>query len=85
MNDEDVLSALRAEKGRLSPVDLAGLLGQLIGELSQSAIVFYFKRAFPAIPLRVLIESGGWARVGSGSLTDEQFNDLLRPWLGDGS
>ncbi|WP_140875502.1 hypothetical protein [Myxococcus xanthus] len=83
MNDEDILSTLRAEQRRLKPVALADLLGRLTGGLSQSTLVFYFKRAFPSIPLRVLIETGAWSRVGSGCLSDDQFNELLNPWLGN--
>jgi len=44
--------------------------------------VTYFKRAFPDIPLRILLDAGGWSRVGGGTLSDADFNDLLRPWVG---
>ncbi len=82
MNDEEIVTALRQEGGRLEPVALAELLNQLTGgALSQGTIVTYFKRAFPLIPLRILLESGGWHRVGGGTLTDEQFNEILRPWV----
>ncbi|NTX00187.1 hypothetical protein HUA74_32790 [Myxococcus sp. CA051A] len=82
MNDEVVLAALRTEGEGLSAVELAALLERLTGSLSQTVIVFYLKRAFPHIPLRILIESGAWSRVGTGKLSDDQFNELLRPWLG---
>ena len=84
MNDEEILSALRSEQGRLNAVELAELLNTLTnGGLSQGAIITYFKRAFPGIPLRVLIEAGGWKRVRSGGdgLSDDDFNGLLGPWL----
>ena len=61
--DGKVLDALRAAKGRLSPVRLVELLDELTrGELSQGAIVSYFKRAFPEIPLRALLDAGAWHR-----------------------
>ena len=82
MNDEEIVMALRQESRRLEPVALAELLNQLTdGGLSQGTIVTYFKRAFPLIPLRVLLELGGWHRVGGGALTDEQFNEILCPWV----
>ena len=83
MNDDEVLAALRAEEKRLTPVELAELLGSMIeGGVSYSAIVSYFKRAFPSTPLRVLLDSGLWWRVSNGGLGDEWFNDHLGPWLG---
>ncbi|WP_223641622.1 hypothetical protein [Corallococcus sp. EGB] len=83
MNDEEVLNALRVKEKLLTPVELAELLGSMLeGGVSHSAIVSYFKRAFPSIPLRVLLESGLWWRVGKGRLSDQGFNELLRPWVG---
>jgi hypothetical protein len=35
-------------------------------------MITYFKRAFPDIPLRTLLDGGGgWSRVGSGALDDD--------------
>ena len=82
MKDEDIVTALQQEGHQLTPVALADLLDRLTnGGLSQGTIVTYFKRAFPSIPLRVLLESGGWHRVGGRVLSDEQFNELLCPWI----
>lgn len=82
MSDEEIIAALRSEKGRLTPVGLAELLACLTGHrLSGRLILLYFKRAFPEIPLDVLVDSGLWTRVGSGHLSDEGFNQLLRSWL----
>lgn len=41
----------------------------------------YFKRAFPDIPLRALLDAVAWNRLGRGTLSDEGLNELLRPWL----
>ncbi|MFY2561652.1 hypothetical protein ACN469_28895 [Corallococcus terminator] len=82
MTDEEILAVLRAEGQGLTAVELAELLERLTGQLSHSMIVSYFKRAFPAIPLRVILEAGVWWRVSNGRGSDEQFNELLRPWLG---
>ena len=80
--DEKVLDALRAARGRLSPVQIAELLDNLTGgELSQGAIVAYFKRAFPEIPLRTLLDAGAWHRVSGGAMSDDEFDRLLSPWL----
>ncbi|NNC16442.1 hypothetical protein HJC22_11990 [Corallococcus exiguus] len=85
MLDEDVLNVLRAKERLLTPVELAELLGGILeGGISHSAIVFYFKRAFPPIPLRVLLESGLWWRVGKGGMSDQEFNEHLSPWVGQG-
>jgi hypothetical protein len=85
MSDEEIIAALRSEKGRLTPVELTELLARLTGDsLSDQLIVFYFKRAFPEIPLNVLMESALWTRVGRGRLSDEGFNELLHSWLGLG-
>jgi hypothetical protein len=59
------------------------LLGDLRDEpVSQGAIVTYFKRAFPAVPLRALLEAGAWHRVSGGGLTDDELDALLRPFMG---
>ncbi|MDC0747114.1 hypothetical protein [Polyangium mundeleinium] len=82
MKDEEVIGALQARRGEFYPVELAEYLGELTnGGLSQSTMVTYFKRAFPEIPLRVLLDAGGWQRLSNGGLTDRDFNALLQPWL----
>ena len=84
MTDDKIVAALRAKRGHGAAVELAELLDALTGgRLSQSTLVSYFGRAFPDIPLRVLLDAGGWTRLGGGrgDYTDEGFNELLRPWL----
>jgi hypothetical protein len=78
----DIYALLREQRDVLSPVALAELLDtRHEGGLSQSAIIFNFKIAFPEIPLGVVIDSCGWTRVGGSSLNDEQFNAHFGPWL----
>jgi hypothetical protein len=78
MTDEEIVSLLRAEGSRRTAVELAELLNDgTSGALSQGAIVTFFKRAFPSVPLKVLLDAGAWSRVGSGELTDGGFNELL--------
>jgi hypothetical protein len=82
MTKDDITAALRSAKGTMTAVELAELAGKLAGTgPTQSTIVMAFKQAFPAIPLRVLLEAGAWMRVSGGGMTDEEFNELLRPWL----
>lgn len=82
MNDVEIIAALQRERGKRSPVALAQFLDELMdGGLTQGAIVTYFRRAFPSIPLRVLLDAGAWNRVSQGGLSDEDFNALLGPWL----
>ncbi|WP_437576462.1 hypothetical protein [Sorangium sp. So ce887] len=82
MDDEEIVENLRKNRGLLSAVELAELLAKLTGvNLSQGTMITYFKRAFPTVPLRVLIESSAWERVSDGGMSDEEFDRLLGPWL----
>jgi hypothetical protein len=82
MNDSEIIEALRLEGTGLTGVQLAELLDKLTaGQLSDATMVTYFKRAFPAIPLKVLLDAGRWKRVSYCDLSDEEFNELLRPYL----
>jgi hypothetical protein len=82
MNDDESVALLRSSSRDTSPSGLAGILADhLDAGLTQSAVVFYFKRAFPDTPLRVLLEAGAWSRVSDGELSTEQFDGLLRQWL----
>lgn len=77
-----LLAALRSAAAHATPVEVAESLSKLVGEpLSQSLLMFTFKRAFPAMPLNVLFEAREWRRVGLGKMSDEEFNRLLGPWL----
>ncbi len=79
---EDVIVSLRAGGSHLLAVETANLLDELTqGDLSHWTVIMYFKHAFPSIPLRLLMEAGGWHRLGGSRLDDNGFNDLLRPWL----
>jgi hypothetical protein len=81
MTDAAILKKLREEALQRPPAEIAELLGELTtGRLTHSVVISYFKRAFPEIPLRTLIDAGEWSRVG-GNMNDQGFNDLLRPWL----
>jgi hypothetical protein len=81
MTNDEILTALRSKRGQLNAVELAELLGTLTGGLTQGKLVKYFQLAFPDIPLPVFLEAAGWDRVCDGELTDEGFNQTLRPWL----
>ena len=81
ISDDEVITIL-SSLSNLSAVAIADRLNDLRGELTQSSIVFYFKRAFPAIPLKTLTLSTAWSRVTNGELTDDGFNEILSPWLG---
>lgn len=82
MTDDEIVDLLRASAPHRSALELAQLLDELTGGgLSQGSLVTYFKRAFPRIPLRVLLDLGGWERIGGGTMTDAEFERLLAPWL----
>jgi hypothetical protein len=82
MSNEEIFAALRNQRNGGPATELADVLAKLIAQpLSQSSLVFYFKHAFPEIPLRALLEAGSWQRVG-GNLSDAEVNRLLAPWLG---
>lgn len=82
LNDEEIIARLRAQRQVLPASRLAELLESLAdGGLSQGTMITYFKRAFPSIPLRVLLDAGEWSRVSGGQKNDEWFDELLQPWL----
>jgi hypothetical protein len=86
VNDEQIVELLRSKATRLTAVELANLLDEFIeGGLSQGCLITYFHRAFPKIPLRVLLDSSAWLRVSHGGLSNEGFNALLLPWLTGGT
>ena len=86
MNESEIIEALRAASATRTPSQLGLRLEELTGcVLSQGMLVSYFKRAFPQIPLRTLLELGEWHRVSHGGWTDEDFDATLAPWLGRGS
>jgi hypothetical protein len=82
MTDDQIIEELQRRAVGLPATAVADTLDTLTGGgLSQGAMVTYFKRAFPKIPLRVLLEAGAWSRLSAGQLTDEEFDALLSPWL----
>ncbi|WP_344837170.1 hypothetical protein [Kribbella ginsengisoli] len=82
MNDDELVALLRASGRDTSPSGLAEILADhLDGGLTQSAVVFYFKRAFPGTPLRVLLEAGAWRRLSDGELSTEEFDGMLARWF----
>jgi hypothetical protein len=86
MTEDEIIEALREAAANSSPVELAEKLDKLTGgALTQGAVVTYFKRAVPAIPLRALLEAGAWNRVSNGDLSDEAFNQLLEAWIPTGA
>jgi hypothetical protein len=85
MTEDEIIEALQEAAVHSSAVELAEKLVNLTGgSLTQGAVVTYFKRAVPAIPLRTLLEAGGWNRVSDGGLSDEAFNRLLEDWIPTG-
>lgn len=82
MNDDELLALLRSSGRDTSPSGLAEILGDHLDKgLTQSAVVFYFKRAFPDTPLRVLLDAGAWSRLSDGELSAEEFDGLLEEWI----
>jgi hypothetical protein len=83
MSDADeVVALLRSLSRDRLPSELAEVLANhLDAGLTQSSMVFCFKRAFPATPLRVLLEASAWSRLSGGELSTEQFDELLGQWL----
>jgi hypothetical protein len=81
MIDSAVVETLRVASQRSSPADTARLLETLLPEgLRQDTLVFYLKQAVSAIPLKVLLDAQGWRAVGPGSINDDRFSEMLRPW-----
>ena len=81
MIDEAVVTALRAASRHSTPAVTARLLESLLPEgLRQDTLVFYLKRAVPDVPLKVLLDTQAWNAIGPGSITDAEFDEMLRPW-----
>jgi hypothetical protein len=82
MTDDEIIERLQCAGAGRSATELAELLDHLAGGgLSYGTLVTYFKRAFPRVPLRVLLDAGRWSRIGGNSMSDAQLDELLRPWL----
>ena len=80
--DEYIINILRDKRGQVPPTKLALMLDELTDSgVSQGSVLMFFKRAFSEIPLKTLIDAGGWHRISSGDLTDDDFDNLLAPWL----
>jgi hypothetical protein len=83
MSDLEIITRLQESSSDLTPVELADLLNTLTeGALSQGTLITYFKRAFPNTPLRALLDAAGWQRLGGSEFDDQQFNELMKPWIG---
>jgi hypothetical protein len=82
MTDEEIISALRRYGPGHSPVQAARELDRLLdGGLAQSSLVTYFRQAFPAIPLRALLDAGAWHRISTGgAMSDEDLDAHLGRW-----
>ena len=79
-SDEAILRILRDARGRLGPVAIAHLLQQeLRRPLSHAALIAYFKRAFPEIPLPILYSASRW--VERTELDDAGLERQLNHWL----
>jgi len=82
VNDIHIIDVLVKSSYEMNAVQLANLLEILLGErLSQGAMIMYFKRSFPEVPLRVIINASGWSRVSNGGLSDDDVIQLLQDWL----
>ena len=75
MNDDAIIERLRQLGRRATASVVADELARVAaGGLTQGALVSYFKRAFPNIPLRALLAAGGWRRVSAGNMGLVQNN-----------
>lgn len=80
---KNIPEALRDQQRSLKASQLATLLEEMLGRpLDQGSFVFKFKEAFPEIPLRRLTEASGWSRLCVGGFDDNEFDEMLAPWLG---
>ena len=82
MIDEATVAALRDAGRHGTPGEAARVLDGLLPDgIGQDALTFYFKRAFPQIPLKILIDAQLWSGVVSaGPITDTEFDEMLQPW-----
>lgn len=85
MKDEEIIRRLQeAARAGAPPAQVAHILDEIAPEgLQQSSLTMFLKQAFPRLPLRTLLEAGAWRAVSDGGISDEDFNQLLSPYLGD--
>lgn len=77
MTDDEILAALRDARGQTA-VGRFELLGRLLGRPArQGDLITYFKRAYPELPLRTLLDCGAWHRVSGGTMTDDDVEQAL--------
>lgn len=82
MTDDKIIELLQEEASTKHAVDVAELLSsQLQDGLTESALIFYFARAFPDIPISTLRDLEDWERFPNGRMTDREFNEALDGWL----
>jgi len=87
VNDDQIVDKLRriaADGAR--PVEIAAVLGELVGGLTTDAFLFYVRRAFPGIPPDILFNrTTAWSSLGASDaaflLSDHDLNDVLAPWI----
>lgn len=92
MRDDEIVNELKRLQPTLGPLEMALHLDTLLPKaLSMAHLVFYFKRAFPTLPLRVLMDCASWRRLQDGPvgskeeecddcLNDAEFERLLSPY-----
>jgi len=80
--NEFILHRMRLAAIQGNAVEVAKVLeSSLVGGLQPSSLIFYFRVAFPYIPLRTLINSARWNRFKGGDLDDEEFIEMLIDWI----
>lgn len=64
------------------PHALARTLAEYLSrEISAQLVVSGFLRAFPSVPLEVLLKACQWSAVSAGEMTDAEFDALLGPYI----
>jgi hypothetical protein len=79
---ESVAQELRDAVRHSSPSELAEIArNRCQGEMGQFFLINVFCEAFPEIPLRQMKRASRWHGVCIGGLSDEEFNEMLRPFF----
>jgi hypothetical protein len=80
---EQALVALREKAAHMTPVELAEFICSAQAEpLLPHIVEPYFTLAFPSLPKKQMVATRPWVRFGAGTMTDEEFNALLQPFIG---
>ena len=84
MKDTEIIERMRIASANHTPTEIVGILDDcLTSGITDVNFIFYFKRAFPGIPIPILVRFClSKSVVGiEGDFEIEEFNESLVEWI----